>query len=62
MVRVISLPNLQEDKPHNLEKQGPIQKTPSNVKKMISTFESGSAEVCLHVALKQISICHCKWI
>ncbi|XP_020424773.1 uncharacterized protein LOC18769844 isoform X2 [Prunus persica] len=44
MVRVISLPNLQEDKPHNLEKQGPIQKTPSNVKKMISTFESGSAE------------------
>ncbi|XP_068328031.1 uncharacterized protein [Pyrus communis] len=37
-------PNLQEDRPRNLEKQGPIKTTPSSVKKMISAFESGSAE------------------
>ncbi|TQD87601.1 hypothetical protein C1H46_026800 [Malus baccata] len=37
-------PNLQEDRPRNLEKQSPIKKTPSSVKKMISAFESGSAE------------------
>ncbi|XP_070670503.1 uncharacterized protein [Malus domestica] len=37
-------PNLQEDRLRNPEKQGPIKKTPSSVKKMISAFESGSAE------------------
>ncbi|KAM0974842.1 uncharacterized protein LOC126605084 isoform X2 [Malus sylvestris] len=37
-------PNLQEDRPRNLEKRSPIKKTPSSVKKMISAFESGSAE------------------
>ncbi|XP_048442981.1 uncharacterized protein LOC103943989 isoform X2 [Pyrus x bretschneideri] len=37
-------PNLQEDRPRNLEKQGPIKTTPISVKKMISAFESGSAE------------------
>ncbi|TQD84459.1 hypothetical protein C1H46_029990 [Malus baccata] len=37
-------PNLQEDRLRNPDKQGPIKKTPSSVKKMISAFESGSAE------------------
>ncbi|XP_048431588.1 uncharacterized protein LOC103951948 isoform X3 [Pyrus x bretschneideri] len=37
-------PNLLEDRLRNPEKQGPIKKTPSSVKKMISAFESGSAE------------------
>jgi hypothetical protein len=37
--------NMEEDRAHNPQKQSQLAKTPSKVRKMISAFESGLAQV-----------------
>lgn len=50
----LMLHNLEEDSGRNPQKQSQLGKTPSNVRKMISAFESGLAQVYVVCYLNNI--------
>lgn len=52
-------PKLYEDNTFNPQKQSPLGKAPSNVRNMISAFESRLAQVKKHFWLEENSIYYC---